>query len=240
MFERYSKLRPEDLESRFTTRHDSAVFVATGGDRISEAELRALRAAVVELSRAAGYPRNLAGNEAVEYDRHLAVLLHSHAGLVPAEAASRDLWAFLALCLLPDVAFWRFPTPPIDRVLGTDLTRHVFGRLWWRAQLVADPDLPDPYGALEILGEAAFDQIYARRTALGGSPALVQGILATWDERRRQGDFEGLVERDVLRDYLKRLLRLGSFVAFDALDQDAMRVELAAVADEAIAAVRAG
>uniref|UniRef100_UPI003FA793CD DUF6339 family protein n=1 Tax=Streptomyces sp. GSL17-113 TaxID=3115365 RepID=UPI003FA793CD len=91
----------------------------------------------------------------------VAAALHTNMRLVPAEAASGDVWAFLALVLLPDVAYWRYPKPPGDRILGTDLTRHVFGRMWWRAQLVHSSDDPDPYAALEILGEAAFDQIYA-------------------------------------------------------------------------------
>ncbi|NEC85744.1 hypothetical protein G3I71_07890 [Streptomyces sp. SID12501] len=154
--------------------------------------------------------------------------------MVPAEAASRDVWAFLALVLLPDVAFWRYPQPPKDRVLGTDLTRHVFGRLWWRAQLVRSPGTTEPYSALKILGEAAFDQIYARRAALGGSPHLVRAILRVWNGL----DLAGLNERDTLRDFLKRLLRLAPFVLFDGIAEGALDDELLAVAQESVDAQR--
>jgi site-specific DNA-cytosine methylase len=154
-------------------------------------------------------------------------------GLVPAEAAARDVWAFLGLVLLPDVAYWRYPEPPRDRVLGTDLTRHVFGRLWWRAQLVHSPGDPDPYGALGILGEAAFDQIYARRAALGGSPHTVKAILRVWDSL----DLHGLNERDALRDFLKRMLRLAPFVLFDGIEAHELDEELRAVAQETVAAL---
>ncbi|CAM5732904.1 hypothetical protein SALBM311S_10310 [Streptomyces alboniger] len=156
--------------------------------------------------------------------------------MVPAEAASRDVWAFMALVLLPDVAFWRYPQPPRDRVLGTDLTRHVFGRLWWRAQLrCAASDVHEPYGALKILGEAAFDQIYARRAALGGSPHMVRAILRVWQDL----DLTGLNERETLRDFLKRLLRLAPFVLFDGIDEQALDEELHAVAQESVDAQRA-
>ncbi|MBM9621383.1 DNA cytosine methyltransferase [Streptomyces zhihengii] len=154
--------------------------------------------------------------------------------MVPAEAASRDVWSFLALVLLPDVAFWRYPRPPGDRVLGTDLTRHVFGRLWWRAQLVRSPDEAEPYGALHILGEAAFDQIYARREALGGSPHLVRSILRVWNDLDRRG----LNERDTLRDFLKRLLRLAPFVLFDGIEEASLDAELRYVAQESVDAQR--
>ena len=150
LFDRYEAAPPDTLVGNGVSRHDSAVFVATGGDRITEAELVALRDKVLELSRSAGFPRALGPSAAVEYDRALAVLLHRDMQLVPGEAASRDMWAFLATCLMPDIAFWRFPSPPVDRILGTDLTRHVFGRLWWRAQLVANPDRDDPYAALTM------------------------------------------------------------------------------------------
>ncbi|WP_062378853.1 DUF6339 family protein [Demequina pelophila] len=236
LFAKYSTEQPQSLAARVTTHHESAVYVATGGDRVSESALRDLRDKVVELAESAGYPEP--PTDAVAFDRALASTLHAEMQLVPAEAASRDMWAFLALCLLPDIAFWRFPTPPVDRVLGTDLTRHVYGRLWWRAQLVHDSRSAEPYGALAILGEAAFDQIYARRTALGGSPTLVRTILEVWRQLQASGALTGLNEREVLRDFLKRLLRLSSFLSFDAISEQALGAELHAVAVESATAVR--
>jgi site-specific DNA-cytosine methylase len=234
LYEEYRELAVSDLTRRWDVAHDSAVYVATGGRRVDPDRLRALRAGVVDLARGAGFPAEADRARNAEFDVRLAAHLHSEMGLVPAEAAARDAWAFLSLILLPDVAFWRYPRPPRDRVLGTDITRHVFGRLWWRAQLVHAPDDSAPYEALNILGEAAFDQIYARRTALGGSPELVRAILAVW----KTLDFAGLNERNVLRDFLKRLLRLAPFVVFDAVEVCALQEELRAVAEEAITAAR--
>ncbi|WP_328507090.1 DNA cytosine methyltransferase [Streptomyces sp. NBC_00391] len=234
LFEEYRHLSIVELTGRATVSHESAVYVATGGDRISADRLRELRAGVVDLAARAGFPDDSDRARNADFDLRLAALLHAETGMVPAEAASRDVWAFLALVLLPDVAFWRYPQPPRDRVLGTDLTRHVFGRLWWRAQLVRSPDAPEPYSALKILGEAAFDQIYARRAALGGSPHLVRAILRVWNDL----DLAGLNERETLRDFLKRLLRLAPFVLFDGVAEDALDDELLAVAQESISAQR--
>ncbi|WP_307813538.1 DUF6339 family protein [Streptomyces sp. N35] len=235
LFEEYRPLPIAELAGRVRFAHESAVYVATGGDRISTAQLRQLREGVVDLAKHAGFPDDSDRARNADFDLQLAALLHAEMGVVPAEAASRDVWAFLSLVVLPDVAFWRYPQPPGDRVLGTDLTRHVFGRLWWRAQLVRASDAPEPYGALEILGEAAFDQIYARRAALGGSPHMVRAILRVWKDL----DLKGLNERETLRDFLKRLLRLAPFVLFDSIEDHALDDELRAVAEESVTAQRA-
>ncbi|MEU1442859.1 DUF6339 family protein [Streptomyces mirabilis] len=234
LFEEYRGLPLAELAGRVAFAHESAVYVATGGDRVHGARLQELRAGVLDLAERAGFPDDSDRARNSEFDLRLAALLHAEMGMVPAEAASRDVWAFLALVLLPDVAFWRYPQPPRDRVLGTDLTRHVFGRLWWRAQLIRSSDALEPYGALKILGEAAFDQIYARRAALGGSPHMVRAILRVWKEL----DLTGLNERETLRDFLKRLLRLAPFVLFDGIEEHALDHELRAVARESVDAQR--
>ncbi|UGT56941.1 DUF6339 family protein [Nocardia asteroides] len=228
----YKELGPNELNSRWSLADSSAVFVATGGTRIDQGKLQVLREIVVDLAKQSGYPLPPDGRQKTSFDLALAVALHREMRISPAEAASGDVWAFLALVVLPDVAHWRYPKPPGDRVLGTDLTRHVLGRMWWRAQLVYDPSAPEPYSALHVLGEAAFDQIYARRAALGGSPRLIQSILRTW----KQMNFAGpdITERDVLRDFLKRLLRLAPFVVFEALDDQALDEELHEIAQETV------
>ncbi|WP_155981786.1 DUF6339 family protein [Nocardia sp. BMG111209] len=226
----YRSLAIDDLAHRWATSDDSAVFVATGGARISTDGLAEVREMVVFAAESAGFPGPLTTIRKTSFDLTLAEQLHREMNLAPVEAASGDVWAFLALVLLPDVAHWRYPNPPGDRVLGSDLTRHVFGRLWWRAQLVHDPWNVNPYGALKILGESSFDQIYARRSALGGSPHLIKSILRVWSSLA----LDGLSERETIRDFLKRLLRLGPFVSFDAITADALDTELRAIAWETV------
>lgn len=230
----YVGLELSELAARHETIHISAVFVATGGDRVSPSDLSDLRAKVVALATEAGFPDESDQFAKARFDLALAELLHGEMGLVPAEAASGDLWAFLSLVLLPDVAYWRYPNPGSDRVRASDITRHVFGRLWWRAHLVHDSGEQDPYSALAILGEAAFDQIYARRRALGGSPYLVKAILRVWGGLDRGG----VNERDVLRDFLKRLLRLAPFMCFEAMENRQLDSELLRAARDSVQAVR--
>ncbi|WP_346766252.1 DUF6339 family protein [Streptomyces sp. A1499] len=234
LHKRYREMSPRDLTPHVAYRHESAVYVATGGDRATEARLRELRAHVLRIAESAGFPEEPSRKDRARFDLDLAAFLHSRMDLMPAEAASGDIWAFLALVLLPDVAHWRYPRPPGDRVVASDLTRHVFGRLWWRAHLVRDPAATEPYAALAVLGEAAFDGIYARRKSLGGSPHLVRNILHTWSAV----DLHGLPEREVFRDFLKRLLRLAPFVIFEALEDAELQGELRAAAEESVAALR--
>ena len=222
-----------DLTVRAAARHPAAVFAATGGRRVTEGELRAMRDDVLALAAAAGYPDVAASGARATFDVEAAKLLYRRMGLVPAEASVRALWAFVALVLLPDVAYWRFPDPPKDRVLATDITRHVFGRLWWRAHLLHDPGRDEPFALLDTFGEAAFDQIFARRRALGGSRALIRGLAAHWPA----ADRGGCSERDVLRETLKRLLRHGAFQDFECLEPAVIRDEIAHVVGEVVEAL---
>ncbi len=205
----------EELTRRAGTRHPRAVFTATGGRRVTDAELEALRAEVVGEAERSGFPGEGRRTDRTEFDLRVARLLHERCGLVAAEAATRSVWSFLALVLLPDVAYWRFPRPPADRVLGTDITRHVLGRLWWRAHLTAGSSEIDRYELLDALGEAAFDQVFARRRSIGGSRTLVRALARAWPPP----NLRGVGEREVLRDVLKRLLRVTGAVDLESLPE---------------------
>lgn len=238
LFHEYSAVRsPVELELHARTSDDSAVFVATGGARVAQDALAGLATAVRELAGKHGYPHRPDGT--TEFDVTLARLLHRQLDVAPSEAASREMWAFLSLVLLPHVAYWRFPNPPKDRVMHTDITRHVFGRLWWRAELVHDPELDDPYEALGILGEADFDQVYARRWQVGASPKIVRNILLAWRDLRADGELDDVNSRDVFRETLKALLRLVPFLSLNALDDEALVREFRRTALHVIAGQRA-
>ncbi|MEU7788660.1 DUF6339 family protein [Amycolatopsis sp. NPDC049159] len=230
LYEQYKSMTLEELAQQAALRHDSAVYAATGGDRVREKDLDQLRQAIVAIAREAGFPNRSTPATKNEFDRKVAELLHRTTGLAPAEAAAREIWVFLALVVLPDVSFWRFEKRTDERFLAKDLTRHVFGRLWWRAHLVHETGSADPYAALNILGEGAFDQIYARRRALGGSPQLVRSILHVWHEV----ETGGLNETDLLKDFLKRLLRLGAFISFETLHDEELDAEVRRAAQDSL------
>lgn len=231
---RYEAMSVAELTPLHDFAHPAAVFAATGGHRVSVPHLRELRKQIVDLATTAGFPES-AGRRVDHgsFDRAVARLLHERCGLVAAEAAVRPIWAFMALVVLPDVSYWRYPNPPVDRILATDITRHVWGRLWWRAHLLVMPESADPYRHLATFNETEFDQVYARRHLLGGSREVMRALADSWPGLRRSD----IPDRELLRDTLKRLLRSAAVLEFDALDALELRNHIRASAAESAAAL---
>jgi hypothetical protein len=224
--ERYGELmgrNPADLANSWQTSHSSQYFAATGGSRASTDVLARIRSSVRDIAVDYGFPEEPIGRAVNRFDVSVAEVLHTGMGIVPAEAAVRPIWAFLALMVLPDVAVWRFPNPPKDRVLATDITRHVFGRLWWRAELLRDDADPEaPFRLLNVFSERNFDQILARRRSLGGSRELVRALAKEWPTH-----WIGSNETEVLRETLKHLMRRGAFQDLFGLPEPLLRAEIA-------------
>lgn len=230
--ELYGALRGRDVEELrrdSTVIHPSAVFAATGGVRVTPKRLAELAEEVREVASTYGYPFPVATARVAAFDSAVAKVLHARADLVPSEAAVRSLWAFLGLVVLPDVSVWRFPGLNRDRFLATDITRHALGRLWWRAELLWDEQSSEPYDLVDAFGEAAFDQVFARRRSIGGSRDLVRVLARHYKTVRSP---EGVPDRLLLQDVLKRLLRLGSILELDALDES----QLLSLVEELVAA----
>ncbi|GAA1840607.1 hypothetical protein GCM10009772_17840 [Pseudonocardia alni subsp. carboxydivorans] len=234
MHERYTTLSVDELQGLAAFRHPSAVFAATGGDRVPTDHLEELRGRIVKIAEESGFPGGGRRRDHADFDQDVARLLHERMGLVAAEAAVRPIWAFLALVVLPDVSYWRYREPPVDRILGTDITRHVWGRLWWRAHLLVVPSEPDPYRLIGVFNESDFDQIYARRNLLGGSRSVVRALADVWPSV----DTAEFGSRRILRDVLKRLLRTAAIIEFDALDYADLCGEIRREARIAVAAIR--
>jgi hypothetical protein len=219
---------PEELRERAAVSSDRAVFAATGGTRVTRDELKLLASELEKLAGVAGYPVTPTDAKVRnEFDRAVARHLHQRTGMTPGEASQRQVWAFLGLVLVPHVCAWRFPMRDdvyvADRFKGTDLTRHTLARLWSRAHVLNDPAAADPYGLLDVLGEADLDQVMARRRAVAATPALVRAVVRAHAEDNIAED--DTPSRSVLRDSLQRLLRLTAFMDLDWLSDDQL-VEL--------------
>jgi hypothetical protein len=234
MHRRYTRLTVEELQEKHAFRHPSAVFAATGGNRVPVQHLEDLRTGVLEVAEKAGYPGGGRRRDHSEFDLEIARLLHERMGLVAAEAAVRPVWAFLALVVLPDISYWRYRDPPVDRILGTDITRHVWARLWWRAHLSAVPNEANPYRLIDTFNESDFDQIFARRALLGGSRSVIRALSEIWPSV----DKGGFPDRRVLRDVLKRLLRGAAVIEFDALGYADLCEEIRRETATSVAAIR--
>lgn len=205
----------EELDSFVGTSYSKQEWHPTIPTRVTQAELAELRSTVVDIARAHGFPQPQLRGGLSLFDRQLAVYLWEHMHLVPAEAAVGGVWSFLSLVLLPDVAAWRYPERHPGRFIGRDImigtsNRHVFGRLWVRAY-VFGPEL------LHRLIEDNFEGIFGR-PAFGGSVRVARAIgtamVHTIDEYKVSNS------QELLRDAMKRLLRLASIVRFNALDDD--------------------
>ncbi|MFD7983181.1 DUF6339 family protein [Kitasatospora indigofera] len=235
----YPRLLPGESNRLFTELHSHApgnhstmvatfsarsVFAATGGKRISRDELDDLRHAVVAAAQDCGFPDPHSSVQRNAFDRRTARILHEQSMMVPGEASQRQVWAFLALVLLPDVCVWRWPANAkgqysADHFKGSDLTRHALARLWTRAHVLQDAHAEDPYELLDVLGEADLDQIMARRGSIAATPALVRAIVRTHRDEERSGNDGSATSRTVLRESLMRLLRLTAFLDVDSVPE---------------------
>jgi hypothetical protein len=232
----YPRLLPSETDRRFrmlhetpTTRHETlvanhsprAVYAATGGRRITREELDQIRDGVLRVAIDQGFPSPPSMTQGSNFDRQTARVLYKQCLMVPGEASQRQVWAFLALVLLPDVCAWRWPADSntgytADRFKGTDLTRHALARLWTRAHVLHDPAADDPFHLLDVLGENDLDQIMARRSALAASPALVRAIVRT---HREDKDDRSVPSQQVFRQSLMRILRLTAFLDLDSASE---------------------
>ncbi|GIJ34439.1 hypothetical protein Vse01_35870 [Micromonospora sediminimaris] len=157
----------------------------------------------------ANWPAPLSKTNGTAFDRLLAPALYRQMAIVPADAASEEVWSFLSLVLLPDVALWRWPNllrrPGYERIIGRP--RNVFRRLWTRVH-----SLGEDLGAQLYEDEAV---AILERPTLGAHPrvarAIAHGHLTTAGEA-------GAARTDILRITARRLRRLAVVVSLESLD----------------------
>lgn len=209
-------------------------FYPTAPVRIARTDLESLRADVLAIAAEHGHPYVL--TEPVAFDRKLAVLFGRTVRMLPVEAADPDIWAFLALRVLPDVVIWRWPleledVEPIDsegdgaqsraafalpgseRILGG--RRGMLREAWWRARLLGAD-------ACERLPEADnFIQLTDRISLTGD--ARISRLLVDAHLRRVGGP--GYSQRMALRRALVLVGRSFGRISVDAIsDEHAARV----------------
>jgi hypothetical protein len=196
----------------------------TSGVRVEQRQLAEVRGAVHEVLDQLGFPDPHRGQNARinAFDHEIGRRLHQKMQIVPADAASPDVWAFMTLVLLPDAAMWRYPYGDLDRLLGGP--RNTLRRLWWRGFVLGDgPDDPPAR-----LGEDQLVQVMERPT-VGGNPRVARAFCTAYlREQDRRPELPRMIW---MRDAAKRLIRLTAFVAVDALDDE----QLIALMNEVVA-----
>jgi hypothetical protein len=199
----------DQLRCRSSTSHPACTYSPTGGNRVDEGEIVALRSTLRLVADECGYPSDVTPAERVRFDHTAASALHREMDIVPADAAEPGVWAFLTCVVAPDIACWRFP-----RLEGTP--RNALRRLWWRAHVLGSGDET----LMSQLGEDELVQIMERPESVLGNPRVARAIARSHIRLCEQLGIEGRMR--VLRDAAKRLLRLSALIAVDALDDPSL------------------
>jgi hypothetical protein len=217
--------------------HSSAHYAPTGGNRVSSRQLDEIRQSVRICAQEYGYPAFPNDNSARAFDIQCSVLLYEDMYLHSSEASHIEMWAFMTCVLLPDVVRWRFSSDQtsVERFIGSDrgLRRNAFGRLWWRSFLLHQPDLKNPYMFLQNLVEDDLVQI-TERNSIAASRTLLRAFCSTF--LQNVGECT-VPRRALIREASKRVRRLLSLIAFDALDSVSVNMILKDVFSNTIASL---
>lgn len=206
---------PEQLKLAARNRHPQMTYAASGGQRIGETGVARLSDEIRSTAVEYGYPATTGSTDLIRFDRVAAETIHRFMDITSVEAANRGVWTFLAVTAMPDVTRWRFPGDNVERWIATDLTRHMFSRLWWQAMTFAtETDGVRDYSLLRKLSESDLNQITERRSIAGVTP-LARSIARILTE----GDHTG-GNRKMLRDATPRLRRLMAFIDFSVLTDE--------------------
>lgn len=192
-----------------------------------EEYLRALRDVVIQDSEAFGFPQRsqAKSSQFSKFDAQLGNRLRQHLRITPHEAGLEEVWNFLTLVVLPDIAAWRFPNenanPTYDRWLGRP--RNVLRKAWWRAYSLG-PTLNLKIGEDE--GVAVME-----RPTFGSNPTLARVIVDVHTQKSAQFSFP---KTDVLRAVMVQLRRLVTLVDMDCLAESELRELITDVYDQTL------
>ncbi len=161
-----------------------------------------------------------------EFEGKCARVLHHSLPMTPHEASHEEVWSYLTCCWLLDIAVWRFGSEADERRYIGNVNRNTFRRMWWRAEILG-PEID-----LTRLGEDELVNIMERPT-IAADRRLARAVAVEFLRRVETG---GVPERmQLMREAMKRLLRLTPFVAFTALDAVEVDAIIAETFDTAVA-----
>ncbi|WP_287375302.1 hypothetical protein [Mesorhizobium sp.] len=183
-------------------------FAATGGTRITDHQLQALREKLKALATKCGFGVGSSGREAfARFDAEAAAWIAQDEVFGSGEAMRDDMWNFIGAVLAPDIVHWRFGTA-LERYLGG--VRNTFQRLWMRGRaLDRGVDHPRRWQLLDELTEDALVQI-TERPSIGGDPVLALAIGEAWLRAAMhfgKPAMESVMRRAVLRIRIRNEIR---------------------------------
>ncbi len=219
--------------------HLSKVFYSpTGGNRVTEFQLRELQRQVRECAKTFGYPQAGSEKQLAAFDSECTALIFDKMDLIASEASDLRMWYYLTCVLLPDVVRWRFPgendgETSTPRFLGSDrgLRRNTIGRLWWRAFVLHIPNEIEKYRLIRGLNEDELVQI-TERPSLAADPILSREVATALLAL----SFDDIVvsRRELFRDVAKRFRRLFPLIRFQSLETEEIRLMVDFVFNQSI------
>lgn len=187
-------------------------YTPVGGQRIETPQLEQLRSDILQLAHEHGMPNRII--EPSVFEGRAARLLRQALPMSANEASHEEVWSYLTCCWLLDVAVWRFGADADERRFIGNVNRNTFRRLWWRAEILG-PDID-----LTNLGEDELVNIMERPT-IASDRRLARTVALEFLARVHEGAADSRMQ--LMREAMKRLLRLTPLVAFQALNGDQMR-----------------
>lgn len=201
-----------EIASRMPDRTPTVTYTPVGGQRIEPRRLEQLRDDILRLASEHGMPNRI--SEPSIFEGRAARLLREALPMSPNEAAHEEVWSYLTCCWLLDVAVWRFGVDADERRFIGNVNRNTFRRLWWRAEILG-PEID-----LTKLGEDELVNIMERPT-IASDRRLARTVALEFLSRVDEGAADSRMQ--LMREAMKRLLRLTPLVAFQALTDDQMR-----------------
>ncbi|MFN8228935.1 MAG: hypothetical protein U0R18_19690 [Mycobacterium sp.] len=187
-------------------------YSPVGGRRIDQSDLAELRGAVVEIATDYGMPGRI--SDISGFEGRTARILHEMLPMSANESSYEEVWSYLTCCWLMDVAVWRFGEGADDRRFIGNINRNTFRRLWWRAEMLGtDIDLTQ-------LGEDELVNIM-ERPSIARDRRLARTVAIEFLARVHDGAADSRMQ--LMRDAMKRLLRLTPVVAFPGLSDEDLR-----------------
>lgn len=200
--------------------HDAVTWTATGGSRVDQARLEAIRSRILEMAQENGFPNSAGDRQKTRFDAQCARFLVEDAKIPLPEACRRDFWSYFCIILMPDVTAWRFSVTARERWLGG--MRNTFEVLWRRGYLIGLPhqDMRPGWEYVERLTQDAFVQILDR-TGLSADPRVCRILAEVWTDCA--DEFGQKRMENITREALKVLLAYRRICNFDILNADMLR-----------------
>ena len=199
-----------------------ATFDPTGM-RVTREILEKLRVDVLEAACDSGFPLPANPDAYRTFEMKVGRILLETAELMPGEGGQPDIWSHMALVLLPDVAFWRWPDPEGHRkerfIGGIRQLRNVFEVCWFRALVLDDPNRPDADDRLHLMAPLTQDAMVAivERPSLARCRPLARSLARAFPDVEQ--DPGSLSVENAFRDLSKRMILHGAVVNFDVLEE---------------------